>query len=100
MYVRLTPDPLDAKHDEKSNAILGLLRYLLLDGCKVTKCITQLPPCTKLVNAAMRPVMVCDNPHRGPVSFVPIAISIVALWLPAPTTYISILVLAPAVFTG
>lgn len=75
MYIRLTPDPLDAKHDEKSNAILGLLRYYSLDGCKVVERIAQLSPRTKFINAVMRPVVVCDNSHCCSVSFVPITVS-------------------------
>lgn len=75
MYVCLIPDPLDAKHEEKYNAILGLLSYYSLDGCKVVERIAQLSPRTKFINAVMRPVVVCDNSHCGSVSFVPITVS-------------------------
>ena len=75
MYVRLTPDPLDAKHDEKSNAILGLLRYYSLDGCKVVERIAQLSPRTKFIDAVMRPVVVCEHSHCCSVSYVPITVS-------------------------
>ena len=100
MYVRLTPDPLDAKHDEKSNAILGLLRYYNLDGCKVVERIAQLSPRTKFIDAVMRPVVVCDNPHRCSVNFVPIAVSTAVFPITRTTTHISILVLVLAVLTG
>jgi hypothetical protein len=48
------------------------------DSCKVVKCIAQLPSRTKLINAVMRPVMMCNNAHCSPVSLVPIRVSVAA----------------------